>query len=122
MRLDIPVFNGGMIRHKKGKAELLVSIAELEKERVASELVKQQKQWHNDLSTAFRKNRINEERLQVVSDNLRIGKLNFNEGVMEFDELYNILVEYNQARVDHLNTLSDGIVYQSLLTLINNRK
>ena len=116
MKLDFPIFNGGYKRHQQKKAELLLKSAYMNQQQVESGLLKQQQQWWSFYQHALNNKTINETKVSVAMDNLRIAGLNIKEGVIEFDTYNNIFLEYNRSRLEELQNLSDGILYHFLLT------
>lgn len=116
LRLDVPVFQGSFYKATRQKSELQLQLAQTTAAQTASDLVKQQAEWWNNYSTAVSKQAVLQEKRDVASDNLRIGRLNMQEGVMEIDEFNNIFREYLKAQMDYLQNTNDGIVYRLLLT------
>jgi outer membrane protein TolC len=116
LRLDYTIFNGSNIRNQQKKNLLLLQSAQLQREGTRSSLTRQEQDWENGYFTAFQKRMILDQKLAVAKDNLRIGVLNLDEGTMEFDEFYNIFMDYVRARQDQLQNLSDGILYYVLIT------
>ena len=116
LRLDVPLFQGNYYRAGQKKNTVLLQSAELEKERVLHALEQQQADWTNQYRSAYERKNILQQKVEVAGENLRIARLNMNEGVMEFDEFNNIFTEYNRARMDYLQNLADGILYHLLST------
>jgi outer membrane protein TolC len=116
LRLDVPLFQGNYYRAGQKKNAVLLQSAKLEQERVQHALEQQQADWINQYRSAFERKNILQQKLEVAAENLRIARLNMNEGVMEFDEFNNIFSEYNRARMDYLQNLADGILYHLLST------
>jgi hypothetical protein len=52
----------------------------------------------------------------LTEDNLRIARINLQEGIMEFETFNTIFHEYVETRMSYLQNLSDGILYKLLLT------
>jgi outer membrane protein len=117
LRLDFPIFQGNFYKASRQKNEMQVALAKTVQQQTANDLTRQQAEWWNSYHAAIKKQALLQQKIAVAGDNLRIAELNMKEGVMEFDEFNNIFQEYNKARVDYLQNLSDGIVYQLLLTL-----
>ncbi len=116
LRLDVPLFQGNYYRAGQKKNTVLLQSAQLEKERVQHALEQQQADWTNQYRSAYERKNILQQKVEVAGENLRIARLNMNEGVMEFDEFNNIFTEYNRARMDYLQNLADGILYHLLST------
>jgi outer membrane protein len=119
LRLDFPIFRGNYYRLNQQKAELQGELARTTQEQTAADLRHEEQEWWNNFLTAVKKQDVLKQKLTVEEDNLRIARLNMREGVMEFDEFNNIFKEYNKARMDYLQNIDDGIVYQMLLNLKN---
>ncbi len=119
LRLDFPIFRGNYYRLNKQKAELQGELAKTSQEQTAADLRQQEAGWWNNYLAAVKKQDVLKQKLEVEEDNLRIARLELREGVMEFDEFNNIFKEYNKARMDYLQNIDDGIVYQMLLNLNN---
>ena len=117
LRLDFPIFQGNYYRASARRNELQLSLAKTDSEQTANDLLRQQSEWWNAYNAAIKKQALLQEKYNVATDNLHIAQLNMKEGVMELDEFYNIFQEYNKARMDYLQNMNDGIVYQLLLTL-----
>jgi outer membrane protein TolC len=116
MRLDVPLFQGNYYRSMRQKSELQLQSAALDMQRARSTLTQQHNDWYELYIAAYSRHEVLNEKLKSATDNLRIAKLNLNEGVMEFDEFNNIFMEYNRARMDQLQNLADGILYHLLST------
>jgi hypothetical protein len=67
-------------------------------------------------TAAYSKHTVVEQKVKTTSDNLRIARLNVKEGLMEFDEFNNIFMEYNRAKMEYLQNLTDGVLYYLLST------
>jgi outer membrane protein len=116
VRLDVPLFQGNYYRSLQHKSKLQLESAKLEQERTRATLTQQQQDWYAQYKAAYSKHTLLESKVATASDNLRIAKLNIQEGVMEFDEFNNIFQEYNRARMEYLQNLADGILYHLLST------
>jgi outer membrane protein TolC len=116
LRVDMPVFRGNYYRSLQKKNQLQLLSALLEKERTEAILQQQQADWFNQYRSAYLKHSVSEQKVKTTSDNLRIARLNVKEGVMEFDEFNNIFMEYNRAKMEHLQNLADGVLYYLLST------
>lgn len=116
LRVDMPVFRGNYYRSLQKKNQLQLLSALLEKERTEAILEQQQADWFNQYRSAYLKHSVSEQKVKTTSDNLRIARLNVKEGVMEFDEFNNIFMEYNRAKMEHLQNLADGVLYYLLST------
>ncbi|HEY1030267.1 MAG TPA: TolC family protein [Flavipsychrobacter sp.] len=116
VRLDVPLFQGNYYRSLQHKSKLQLESAKLEQERTRATLTQQQQDWYAQYKAAYSKHTLLEDKVATASDNLRIAKLNIQEGVMEFDEFNNIFQEYNRARMEYLQNLADGILYHLLST------
>ena len=117
LRLDFPIFQGNFYRATREKNELQWQLAKTVQQQVMNDLTRQQSEWWNGFHTAEKKFAVSQQKVIVATDNLRIAQLNMKEGVMEFDEFNTIFQEYNKAKLDYLQNLNDGMVYQLLLTL-----
>jgi outer membrane protein TolC len=116
LRLDFPIFRGNYYRSMQKKSSLQLQSAKLDKERMEATLTQQQQDWFNMYTAAYGKHTIVEQKVKTTSDNLRIARLNVKEGLMEFDEFNNIFMEYNRAKMEYLQNLSDGVLYYLLST------
>lgn len=116
MKLNVPLFRGNYYRAAKQKTKIQLESAKLEQERTQALLTRQKEDWLAQYNAAYNKQKVLEEKLSNAKDNLRIGKLNIKEGVMEFDQFNNIFMEYNKARMEYLQNLADGILYHLLST------
>jgi len=117
LRLDFPIFQGNFYRATREKSELQWQLAKTVQQQVMNDLTRQQSEWWNGFHAAEKKLAVLQQKVSVATDNLRIAQLNMKEGVMEFDEFNTIFQEYNKAKLDYLQNLNDGMVYQLLLTL-----
>lgn len=116
LRLDVPLFQGLYYRTWVHKNKLQLEYAKLAKQIVQDTLEKTTDNWFVQYKTAYNKQAILKDKVATATENLRIANLNMKEGVMEFDEYNNIFVEYNRARIEYLQNLSDGILYYLLST------
>lgn len=116
LRLDVPLFQGLYYRSLINKNKLQLQSAKLEQQRTRASLSQQQQDWFAQYTAAYSKQAVLEQKVKTASDNLRIAKLNIQEGVMEFDEFNNIFIEYNKARMEYLQNLADGVLYYLLST------
>ncbi len=117
LRLDFPLFQGSFYRASRQKSELQLVLAKTLQQQTVNELSRQQAEWRSSYHAAVDKMPLLQQKMTVAAENLRIAQLNVKEGVMEFDEFNTIFQEYNKARLDSLQNLSDGIVYQLLLNI-----
>lgn len=116
LRIDFPIFRGNYYRSMQKKSSLQLQSARLEKEKAIATLTQQQNDWYNMYMSAYSKHIIVEQKVQTTSDNLRIARLNVKEGLMEFVEFNNIFMEYNRAKMEYLQNLTDGVLYYLLST------
>jgi outer membrane protein TolC len=116
LRLDFPIFQGNYYRTNQQRSELQIQLAQTTQQQTANELTQQQTEWWNNYQAAVKKHDLLKQKLEAVTDNLRIARLNMNEGVMEFDEFNEIFREYSRAKIEDLQNTNDGIVYWYLLT------
>jgi outer membrane protein TolC len=116
LRLDVPVFQGNFYKATRQKSELQLQLAQTAATQTANDLTKQQAEWWNNYTAAVSKQQVLQQKLDVTSDNLRIARLNMQEGVMEFDEFNNIFLDYLKTQTAYLQNTNDGIVYRLLLT------
>ena len=116
LQLNVPLFQGGYNYSSIKRSKLQLQTARLEQENTEATLKQQQEDWLAQYQAAYSKHKVLEEKLKNANDNLRIGKLNIKEGVMEFDEFNNIFLEYNRAKMEYLQNLADGILYHMLST------
>lgn len=116
VKLNVPLFQGNYYRSMKHRSKLQLESARLEQERTEASLQQQQRDWLSQYNAAFTKHKVLEDKVNTAKDNLRIAKLNTKEGVMEFDQFYNIFMDYNRARMEYLQNLADGILYHLLST------
>jgi outer membrane protein len=117
LRLDFPLFQGNFYNASRKKNEWQLALAKTIQQQTVNDLTRQQAEWWNGYHAAQKKQLLLQQKVAVAEDNLRIARLNVKEGVMEFDEFNNIFQEYNKAKLDYLQNLNDGIVYQLLLNL-----
>jgi len=117
LRLDFPLFQGNFYNASRQKNEWQLALAKTMQQQTVNDLIRQQTEWWNGYHAAQKKQLLLQQKVAVAEDNLRIARLNLKEGVMEFDEFNNIFQEYNKAKLDYLQNLNDGIVYQLLLNL-----
>jgi outer membrane protein TolC len=116
LRLDFPLFQGSFYRANREKTALNWELAKLSEKQTINDLARQQAEWREDYAASLHKNPLLEEKCRVTADNLRIARLSVGEGVMEFEQFNSIFQEYSRAKMDYLQNLNDGIVYQLLLT------
>ncbi len=116
LRLDMPIFQGNYYRSLQRKSKLQLQSAKLDQEHTRAIISQEQGDWFDAYKAAFEKKTALEQKLQNASENLRIAKLSVKENVMAFDEFNNIFVEYNRAKIDYLQNLSDGILFYLLST------
>jgi outer membrane protein len=116
LRLDFPLFQGNYYKVNKQKNVLQLELAKLSKKQTENDLFRQQSEWRNDYEAALKKEGLLKQKLDLASENLRIGRINIKEGLMEFDEFNNLFQDYTRIRMDYLQNLNDGIVYKILLT------
>lgn len=116
VRLNVPLFQGNYYRSVRHKSKLMLESALLEQKRTHATLTQQQQDWLAQYQAAYNKRKVLKEKVETAGDNLRIARLNIKEGVMEFDEFNNIFIEYNRARMEYLQNLADGILYDLLST------
>lgn len=116
LKLNVPLFQGNFYRSSKKISKLQLQSAQLEQDRIAATLTKQQQDWLTQYQAAYDKHIVLKEKVATSAENLRIAKLSISEGIMEFDEFNNIFIEYNKARMEYLQNLANGILYHLLST------
>lgn len=116
LKLNVPLFQGNFYRSSKKVSKLQLQSAQLEQDRIAATLTKQQQDWLTQYQAAYDKHIVLKEKVATSAENLRIAKLSISEGIMEFDEFNNIFIEYNKARMEYLQNLANGILYHLLST------
>lgn len=116
LRLDIPLFAGGYLKNAQQKAQVLTEAARLHEQQIFSELEKELSDWTTLYATAAKKQKNVQQKLAATADNLRIGQLSLKEGVMEFDDFNIVFQEWVKSRMEHLQILNEGLLYQFLLT------
>lgn len=116
LKLNMPLFQGNFYRSSKKISKLQLQSAQLEQDRIAATLTKQQQDWLYQYQAAYDKHIVLKEKVATSAENLRIAKLSISEGIMEFDEFNNIFIEYNKARMEYLQNLANGILYHLLST------
>lgn len=116
LKLNVPLFQGNFYRSSKKISKLQLQSAQLEQDRIAATLTKQQQDWLSQYQAAYDKHIVLKEKVATSAENLRIAKLSISEGIMEFDEFNNIFIEYNKARMEYLQNLANGILYHLLST------
>jgi outer membrane protein TolC len=116
LRFELPISQGNYYRAMRRKSRMQLDYAKLDVERTNASLTQQHGDWFQQYSAAYNRRDVVGDKVATTSDNLRIARLNLKEGVMEFDEFNNIFMEYNRARMDQLQNLADGILYNLLST------
>ncbi len=116
LRLDVPITAGRYHRMNRERMEIEYKTARERQRELTAAVNQQEAEWATRLRAALEKQKITGYRLRLAADNLRIANLNMKEGIMEFDEYNNIFLEYNQSKLDNLQTLADAELYELLAT------
>jgi outer membrane protein TolC len=116
LRLDFPIFQGNYYKSSRQKSAQQLESAKVSQLQTEDEILRQQAEWKSSFDAALRKQSVLEEKRQLTEDNLRIARINVQEGIMEFETFNTIFHEYIETRMSYLQNLSDGILYKLLLT------
>jgi len=116
VRFGVPLFAGGFYKTAQKKAAILTEAAKIQVQQSLAQLKKEQSDWITQFTTAKHKQKNLQQKIAATADNLRIAQLSIREGVMEFDDFNTIFQEWLRTRMEHLQVLNEGLLYQFILT------
>ena len=116
IKLHVPLFAGGYYKIAQEKVRMLTETAKLREQQILTVLQKEKEDWTALYTVAAKRQKGVQQKLSATADNLRIGQLSLKEGVMEFDEFNTLFQDWIKARMEHLQIVNEGLLYQFLLT------
>lgn len=116
-RVDVPVFNGHFYKQQQTRNEAAVSLAQMKQQYVQASVQQEQNEWKINYKAANDKHTQLQKKLNYAADNVRIARLRFIEGIMEYDDVANIFREDIRARTEYFQNMADAIMYSLLLTI-----
>ena len=115
VRLDVPIFNGGLRFYNLEKSKLNAQIAKLESRNAAEQQLKQDSELMLDQIKVFDDLRSKSQLLQLADRNYQLALVKYRNQAINYDNLINIQNELLNAQQQQLKSQSD---YYSLKTKI----
>jgi len=117
VRIDAPIFQGGFYKHQQARSTVMLQSAQVQQQETASALARQQAEWQNNYAAATAKNAQLALKLKVFAENLRVARLNMQEGVTGFEEFNTAFQSYARAQTESCQNIADGLLYHTLIML-----
>lgn len=117
LTLSMPIFKGfsQYNKQKKAKNQFMMSNLKLEQTVLDSEnqISEYQIKYQEKVNSAL----MAEKRAKLSSTSLDLSLLNYDDGVISLDQLFNIYSEYVQAQNNRLQNFADAALYSTWLDL-----
>jgi outer membrane protein len=117
MSVSLPIFKGFNLTNQRKKAKLQLNIADLQLQQAFIDSDQEIKDWNARLNEKQQSGAFASRRDEMASTTLNLSIMNYNEGVISLDQLFNIYNEYAQAKNSFLQTKADIIMYEQWLKI-----
>lgn len=117
LRADLPLFAGNYYKLQQKKNEAYWQLAKNQQQQVKNTLEQQHLAWQTNYHLAVVQYREVQHKLKSGADNLRIARLSYQEGVMEFDEFSEMFKQYSRIQTEKADVIFRSNLYYNLLTL-----
>jgi outer membrane protein TolC len=115
VRLDVPIFNGGVRLRNIDRARVRADIARTELTAERQRQVAQDAEWSASYAQARRSVELGRQNLTLAERNMELALLKYRAGVYTYDQYVTIFNESLQAQNRYLRALADSLIYGGLL-------
>ncbi|WP_247233333.1 TolC family protein [Telluribacter sp. SYSU D00476] len=115
IRLDVPIYNGGIRLLNIARAKIRADIARTEMEAERRRQLAQDEEWQTSFAQARRSLALSRENLDLSTQNLDLALLKYQAGTYTYDQYLTVFNESLQTQNRYLRTLADAMIYGGLL-------
>ncbi len=117
LSVTMPLFKGFSQYNQQKKAKLQLSIANSQWQQSIIDSQEELSQWRINFENKKQSGQMAMKRDELAESTLILSLMNYNEGVISLNELFNIYNEYVQAKNNRLQTTADAVLYREYLKL-----
>lgn len=117
LSISVPLFKGLSLHSQRNKAKLQSTIASLQLNQTMIDAERELRDWNERLvekresgSYAYRRN-------EMAATTLNLSIMNYDQGLISLDQLFNIYNEYAAAKNSYLQTRADAVMYEQWLKI-----
>ncbi|MBU1821194.1 MAG: TolC family protein [Bacteroidetes bacterium] len=115
VRLDVPIFNGGVRLRNIDRAKVRADIARTELAAERQRQLAQDDEWAASYTQARKSVDLSRQNLTLAERNMELAQLKYRAGVYTYDQYVTIFNESLQAQNRYLRALADSLIYGGLL-------
>ena len=115
VRLDVPIFNGGVRLRNIDRAKIRADIAQTELNAERQRQIAQDEEWLSTYQQARKSLEISRRNNDLAARNMELAMIKYQAGVYTYDQYITIFNETLQVQNRYLRTLADSLIYGSLL-------
>jgi outer membrane protein TolC len=115
VRLDVPIFNGGVRLRNLDRAKIRADITQTELVAERQRQQAQDEEWLSSYQQARKSLEFSERNNDLAARNMELAMIKYQAGVYTYDQYITIFNETLQAQNRYLRTLADSLIYGSLL-------
>ncbi|MEX1188209.1 MAG: TolC family protein [Bacteroidia bacterium] len=120
LSVSMPLFKGFSQYNQQRKAKLQLNIATAQWKQSIIDSKAELSEWKIKFEDKRQSREFAIRRDELAENTLNLSLLNYNEGVISLNELFNIYNEHVQARNNRLQTTADALLYLEFLKLEQN--
>lgn len=113
----MPLFGGFVKYNQQKKAALNYRAAEFNLNQIKIEAATELSEWQIRLKEKSDAKILAERRAMLANQTLELSIMNYDEGFISLDQLFNVYGEYAQSKNNYLQILADAIKYETWLKL-----
>jgi outer membrane protein TolC len=117
MSFSLPIFKGFSLTNQRKKAKIQSNMADVQLQQTLIDSDREIKDWNARLIEKQQSGTLAYRRNEMASTTLNLSIMNYDEGVISLDQLFNIYNEYAQAKNSFLQTKADAIMYEQWLKI-----
>lgn len=115
VRLDVPIYSGGVRLNNIARAKVRADIARTEMEAERRRQLAQDEEWQTSFAQARRLLALSRENLDLSAQNMDLALLKYQAGTYTYDQYLTVFNESLQTQNRYLRTLADAMIYGGLL-------
>ncbi|HEV7348426.1 TolC family protein [Telluribacter sp.] len=115
VRLEVPVFNGGVRLHTIARAKVRADIARTELEAERRRQLAQDEEWQTSYAQVQRSLTLGRENLDLSTQNLDLALIKYRAGTYTYDQYLTVFNESLLTQNRYLTTLANAMIYGGLL-------
>jgi outer membrane protein len=117
MSISMPIFKGFSLHSQRNKAKLQSTIASIQLNQTLIDSERELNDWNERLAEKQKSGSFAYRRNEMASTTLNLSLMNYDQGVISLDQLFNIYNEYAAAKNSYLQTRADAVMYEQWLKI-----